>query len=178
MKAIEFEIGNDWDIGHTRRYIVEESRKIGFNDIELGEISIVINELCTNFIKHNAVAGTLSFKILNESGMTGIEIVARDKGPGIRDVDEVIKDGISSRGTMGGGLGAIKRLMDFFEIHSSHISERSCHPGFDSAGTVIILRKWAEIKAKHEESDIKISVLSRPYPDAKANGDFYYIKKL
>jgi anti-sigma regulatory factor (Ser/Thr protein kinase) len=175
-----FKINNDWDIGHTRRYIVEESKKIGFNSIELGEISIVINELCTNFIKHNTVDGTLSFSILNEFDRTGIEVIAQDKGPGIKNVDEVIKDGVSSKGTMGGGLGAIKRLMDSFEIYTNN--EKNISGGLDpsklnSIGTLIILKKWTQNKLKYNESDVKVSILSRPYPGMGVNGDYYYIKK-
>ncbi|MFL0195798.1 ATP-binding SpoIIE family protein phosphatase [Clostridium sp. WILCCON 0269] len=171
-----FKINDNWDIGHTRRYIVEESKKLGFNSIELGEISIVINELCTNFIKHNAVEGTLIFNILDEGGIVGIEITARDKGPGIEDVDKVIQDGVSSRGTMGGGFGALKRLMDSFEIYSNHIPGKFTHSKLD-VGTLIILKKWASDKLKHTTDDIKVSLLSRPCAGVKANGDYYYIKK-
>lgn len=172
-----FKINDSWDIGHTRRYIVEESRKLGFNSIELGEISIVINELCTNFIKHKAVDGTLIFNILNESDRVGIEITARDKGPGIEDIDNSIKDGISSKGTMGGGIGALKRLMDSFEIYSNCVSGKSIHSQLESIGTLIILKKWASNKFKHDTDDVKVSLLSTPCAGAEANGDYYYIKK-
>lgn len=178
-----FKINDEWDIGHTRRYIVEESKKLGFNRTELAEISIVINELCTNFIKHKAVEGMLVFKILNETdNRVGIEIRAQDKGPGIKDVDEVIKNGVSSKGTMGGGVGAIKRLMDSFEIYSNYndskyVSFESSHPELESIGTLIILKKWTHSNSKLEENDIKFSILSRPYPGMRANGDHYYVKK-
>ncbi len=183
MIAIDiFRISNDWDIGHTRRSIVEESKKLGFNPTELAEISIVINELCTNFIKHKAVDGTLNFKILNETDRVGIEITAQDKGPGIKDVDEVIKNGVSTKGTMGGGVGAIKRLMDSFEIYSNYnnskyISFESNHPDLESIGTLIILKKWTSSSSKHEENDIKFSILSRPHPGLGVNGDHYFVKK-
>jgi len=178
-----FKINNDWDIGHTRRYIVQESKKLGFNTIELGEISIVINELCTNFIKHKAVEGTLLFDIYEETDSVGIEITAQDKGPGIKDVDEIMKDGVSSKGTMGGGIGAIKRLMDSFEIHSNYndskyISFDSKHTELESMGTLIRLRKSPRNSPKLKENDIKFSILSRPYPGMGVNGDYYYIKKI
>jgi len=173
-----FKINNDWDIGHTRRYVVEESKKLGFNSTELGEISIVINELCTNFIKHEAVEGTLIFKTLIETDKIGIEIIAQDKGPGIQDVDEVIKNGVSSKGTMGGGVGAIKRLMDSFEIYSNYSSLESKHPDLAPIGTMIIIKKWIHNNLKLKENDIKFSILSRPHPGLGVNGDYYYIKKL
>ncbi len=177
-----FKINNDWDIGHTRRYIAQESKKLGFNNTELGEISIVISELCTNFIKHNAVDGTLIFNILNEPDRAGIEITAQDRGPGIKDMDEAMKNGVSSKGTLGGGIGAIKRLMDSFEIYSN--CDNSKYASFESnaidgqsIGTLIILKKWVLTNAKLMDDDIKISILSRPYPGTAVNGDYYYIKK-
>jgi anti-sigma regulatory factor (Ser/Thr protein kinase) len=177
-----FEINNDWDIGHTRRFIVEESKKLGFNSTEIGEISIVVTELCTNLIKHNAVEGVLIFNILNDEYGPGIEIISQDKGPGIKDVDEVIKNGVSSKGTMGGGVGAMKRLMDSFEIYSNYnnseyMSFDSNHPKLDAIGTLIVLKKWVQNNSNFEENNIKFSLLSRPYPGMGVNGDYYYTKK-
>ncbi len=48
----------------------------------------------------------------------GIEIIALDKGPGIADVAASLRDGYSTAGTMGGGLGALSRLSDTFEIYT------------------------------------------------------------
>ncbi len=177
-----FNINNDWDIGYTRRYIIAECNKLGFSTTEMGEISIVINEICTNFIKHKAVEGALTFKILSETERVGIEITAKDKGPGIKDINEIVKNGVSSKGTLGGGIGAIKRLMDSFEIfsnynNSNYISVESNHPGLNSIGTLIILKKWTLNNSKILENDIKFSVLSRPYPGMGVNGDYYYVKK-
>lgn len=172
-----FKIDNEWDIGHTRRYIVEESKKLGFNSTELCEISIVINELCTNFIKHKAIEGTLIFSKLNDLERTAIQIVAKDKGPGIKNIDEVIQDGVSSKGTMGGGLGAIKRLMDSFEIYSLNNTEPSTHKESNLIGTIIVIKKWANNRLKYNECEIEFSLLSRPYPGISVNGDYYYINK-
>ena len=178
-----FNINNDWDIGYTRRSIIEECKELGFSPTEIGEISIVINEICTNFIKHKAVEGTLTFKILREADRVGIEITAKDKGPGIKDINEIMKNGVSSKGTLGGGIGAIKRLMDSFEIFSNYDSSNyisvveSNHPWLDSIGTLIILKKWIYSPSNLLENDIKFSILSRPYPGMGVNGDDYYVKK-
>jgi hypothetical protein len=62
----------------------------------------------------------------------GVEIIAFDKGPGIADVAASLRDGHSTRGTMGGGLGALARMSDSFEIFTQ--------PG---KGTALRLVVWA-----------------------------------
>ncbi|OCA97201.1 ATP-binding SpoIIE family protein phosphatase [Clostridium beijerinckii] len=178
-----FEIINDWDIGQARRYIAEKSKEIGFSSVEIGEISIVVNEFCTNLIKHHSVEGKIIFKKIEMNGRNGIEIISEDKGPGIINVDEVIKDGISTKGTMGGGLGAIKRLMDSFEIYSRTSINLGKHIGYghllesNGIGTIAITQKWLKSSQNIGEKEVKISVMSRPYIGCKVNGDLYYIKE-
>lgn len=178
-----FMISNDWNIGQARRNIAEKNKEIGFSSTEIVEISIVVNELCTNLIKHQSVEGKLIFKQIESNGRIGIEIISEDKGPGIINVDEVIKDGISTKGTMGGGLGAIKRLMDNFELYSrtnnnlgkqiryGHLLEKN------GIGTIVITQKWLKNSLDIGKKEVKISVMSRPYMGCKVNGDVYYIKE-
>jgi serine/threonine-protein kinase RsbT len=61
----------------------------------------------------------------------GIEIVVTDDGPGIADVDEAMRAGVTSGSGLGMGLPGWKRLMDEMEIDSA--------PG---RGTTISIRKW------------------------------------
>ncbi|WP_270566383.1 ATP-binding SpoIIE family protein phosphatase [Clostridium beijerinckii] len=178
-----FEISNEWDIGQVRRYIAEKGKEIGFSSIEIGEISIVVNELCSNLIKHHSVEGKLIFKRLEMNERVGIEITAEDNGPGILNVDEVIKDGISTKGTMGGGLGATKRLMDSFELYSRTNTNIGKYIGYEKfpqnhgIGTIIITQKWLKSSLDIGKKEVNISVMSRPYLGCKVNGDVYYIKE-
>ncbi|KMT22000.1 ATP-binding SpoIIE family protein phosphatase [Clostridium cylindrosporum] len=185
MRKIEsFEIKNEWDIGSARRYIANSCRDLGFNEIEVGEISIVVNELCTNIIKHGCVEGKIKFSKINNGLESGIEIISHDKGPGIENIDEVIKDGFSSKGTIGGGFGAIKRLMDDMEVYSQFNGD-SCNYNpysynlkLNCTGTIIVAKKWLKSVKNIASQDIKISVMSRPHPNSNVNGDGYYIKHL
>lgn len=176
-------MSNDWDVGQVRRHIAEKSKEIGFSNIAVGEISIVVNELCTNLLKHHSVEGKIIFKRLEINGRVGIEIIAEDKGPGIVNVDEVIKDGISTKGTMGGGLGAIKRLMDSFELYSRTRTNLGKYIGYghfwgnNGIGTIVITQKWLTSESDMGKKEVKISVMSRPYIGCKVNGDVYYIKE-
>jgi anti-sigma regulatory factor (Ser/Thr protein kinase) len=178
-----FKISNEWDIGQVRRYIAERSKINGFSQVEVGEISIVVSELCTNLIKHNSIEGKIIFREIEEQEKIGIEIISEDKGPGIVNVDQAMKDGVSSRGTMGGGLGAVKRLMDTFELYSktnmnTENPRRYGHLlGDHGVGTIIITQKWIKNSLNTGGQEINISVISRPYPGNKVNGDAYYIKE-
>ena len=66
-----------------------------------------------------------------ENGLAGIQIVARDDGPGIANLGLAMKDGYSTSRSLGLGLPGTKRLMDDFEIDSK--------PG---KGTRVTIRKW------------------------------------
>ncbi|KNY26293.1 ATP-binding SpoIIE family protein phosphatase [Pseudobacteroides cellulosolvens] len=174
------DIRGDYDIGTARRSITQICSRLGFNEREVGEISIVVTELCTNIIKHNAVDGKVIVTEISEGGRMGIEITVEDKGPGIADVDEVIRDGFSTKGTMGTGLGAVKRLMDSFEIYSNIKDSKYLRYPFEEicAGTVVTVKKWLNCKLDPYNNDIKVSVMSRPYPGFNINGDSYYVKHL
>ena len=61
----------------------------------------------------------------------GVEVIARDRGPGIEDTQKAMADHFSSGGTLGLGLPGVKRMMDEFDLTSQ--------PG---QGTTVIIRKW------------------------------------
>src|SRR5262249_13366746 len=69
---------------------------------------------------------------LEDGGRLGLEILALDRGPGMADVGRCLRDGFSTAGTPGGGLGAMSRLSSMFDIYSQ--------PG---AGTAVLCRLWA-----------------------------------
>jgi len=87
----------------------------GFNADDVYRTGIVATELATNLVKH-AHGGELLMRGLQSSSV--VEILAIDRGPGIRDVTAALIDGHSTAGTPGNGLGAIQRLTDDFDIYS------------------------------------------------------------
>lgn len=48
----------------------------------------------------------------------GMALTFEDKGPGIPDLEQALRDGYTTTGGMGLGLGGSKRLMNQFEIES------------------------------------------------------------
>jgi serine/threonine-protein kinase RsbT len=49
----------------------------------------------------------------------GIEIVARDRGPGIANLDQVLAGNYKSRMGMGLGLRGVKKIADQFDIQTA-----------------------------------------------------------
>lgn len=103
--------------GVIKKEIHRFAEKIEFNKNILAEIDIIVAELISNLLKY-ASKGEFLVKRIDDDGEAGIEIIAIDNGPGIANPKKMLQDGISTRGTLGFGLGAIKRLSCFFEIYS------------------------------------------------------------
>jgi anti-sigma regulatory factor (Ser/Thr protein kinase) len=120
------EISNPSQIGEARRSAADMARAAGKDEAACNDVAIVVSELATNIVKH-ATRGAL---ILGKAGAdgNGFEVIAIDHGPGIADVDRCLEDGYSTAGTLGGGLGAVRRLADEFDIWSA------------ASGTAIVAR--------------------------------------
>lgn len=114
MNFQRFEIKDSSFAGEVRRLAVSFAGDIGFDETITGQISIVINELCSNIVKH---AGTGEIILVQHKDK--LEIISIDKGPGMGNVNECLKDGFSTQGTQGTGLGAIKRLSHTFELYTA-----------------------------------------------------------
>jgi anti-sigma regulatory factor (Ser/Thr protein kinase) len=89
----------------------------GFGQKKIDEIDILVSELTSNLIKH-AKEGEILAGIVTDRQGKGLELIVIDNGPGISDPERMMKDGVSTKGTLGNGLGAIRRLSDHFEIYS------------------------------------------------------------
>jgi len=99
-------------IAGPRRSALELARQNEFSEERAGKVALVVTELATNLAKH-AKDGEILFRpIRDENGAArarGIEILAVDRGPGMPDVPGARRDGYSTTGTLGHGLGSIER---------------------------------------------------------------------
>jgi anti-sigma regulatory factor (Ser/Thr protein kinase) len=114
--------------GRARRVAAALATELGFGETRVAEIEIAVTELGTNLHKH-ARAGMVFVRSVRAVEAAAVEIVAVDSGPGMADVDQAMRDGRSSTGTLGVGLGAVSRLADTCSVSSE--------PG---AGTVVAAR--------------------------------------
>ena len=125
-------ISQDKDIVTARQRGRAMASKIGFSSTDQISIATAISELSRNIVEY-AREGEIVLSLVraHENGQAGIQIVARDNGPGITDVGLAMKDGYSTSRSLGLGLPGTKRLMDDLEIDSK--------PG---KGTRVTIRKW------------------------------------
>jgi anti-sigma regulatory factor (Ser/Thr protein kinase) len=115
----------------TKREIQKLSESYGFTEAKQGKIDIILSELASNLVKHTKLGGEILIKPVGKYKITGIEILCIDNGPGMHDVPRMMEDGVSTIGSQGEGLGAIKRLSDEFDLYSQ-----------PEQGTVILSRLY------------------------------------
>lgn len=103
-------------VGEARRHAAQLAEQCGFDDVDAGRLALVVTELATNLVRH-ARAGRLWLSA--RPARREVEVIAVDEGPGIRDIERSLGDGFSTAGTPGTGLGAVRRLAQHFDLHSS-----------------------------------------------------------
>jgi anti-sigma regulatory factor (Ser/Thr protein kinase) len=104
--------------------------RLEFPAARTDQLALAVTEAATNLHKH-ASQGSMLLRIARQEGSPGIELVTIDAGPGFRDAATALRDGHSTTGTLGIGLGAIRRLADFCDLYSV--------PG---RGTALVARFW------------------------------------
>ena len=103
-------------IAVVRREAKAMAAGLGFGVTQQEEAAIVATELTTNLVRH-AGGGTV---ILRPNGTTGgLDLLALDRGPGISDLPRALRDGFSTGGSAGTGLGAVRRLATAFDVSST-----------------------------------------------------------
>lgn len=104
--------------GEARRAAARVAETLAFSETRAGELSIVVMELANNIVTH-AQSGDLLLLGWQVGAVHGVDVLALDQGPGIADLKHSLKDGYSTVGTPGNGLGAISRLTSGFDVYSN-----------------------------------------------------------
>jgi anti-sigma regulatory factor (Ser/Thr protein kinase) len=150
-----------------KRDISKIAEATGFTEAETGRVNLVVMEMATNLLKHAGTNGgeLLVKPICKEKGTAcGIELLCLDNGPGMSDPQRMMEDGVSTYGSMGQGLGAIKRQSDFFDIYSQR-----------GVGTVILSRIYRKGKAPKSAArsahKFQVGAVMVPKAGEKVSGD-------
>jgi anti-sigma regulatory factor (Ser/Thr protein kinase) len=93
------------------------AERLRFPASRIGQLAIAVTEAASNLHKH-AEQGSLLLCVNRDGPSPGIDLVTIDAGPGVRDVSAAVRDGHSTAGSLGVGLGAIQRLADFTDLYS------------------------------------------------------------
>lgn len=131
-EEVEVAIRLDHDIVLARQNGRAMAVELGFSSGDATLIATAISELARNIVSY-ARTGKIVLKRIQSSGRIGIQVVAWDAGPGIRDVQQALRDGFSTSGSLGLGLPGVRRLMDEFAIDSK-----------PNHGTVVTVKKWRQ----------------------------------
>jgi anti-sigma regulatory factor (Ser/Thr protein kinase) len=150
--------------GEARRHaaLLAEDAKLG--ERESGSLAIAVTEMVTNLVKH-AGNGTMIVETVANNGSSGVRLLGLDRGPGIRDLSAALRDGFSTAGTAGNGLGAIKRLSHTFDIYTS--------PGH---GTAVLAEFWPQKKNAQHLSPLDVGIVSIPIKGEDVCGDGWAAK--
>ncbi len=110
------------------------AEKLGFSSTDQTLIATAISEMARNIIQY-ARTGEIMLSLVSRELQPGIQVVARDAGPGIADLQLALRDGYTTGKGMGMGIPGARRLMDEFEI-TSEVNH----------GTTVVMTKWLSLR--------------------------------
>jgi serine/threonine-protein kinase RsbT len=125
-----FEVRSANDIVRVRQRVREWAVEAGFSLVDQTKIVTATSELARNTLEHGG-GGTARVELLSDGIRRGLRLTCEDQGPGIADIQLALRDGFTSRGGLGLGLGGARRLVNEFAIES--------RPG---EGTRVSITRW------------------------------------
>lgn len=156
-EGIALSVVESSQVGEARRAVAALAANLGFDPVASGRAALIVTESATNLHKHGR-DGQLILQPHRRGEVIGIDVLALDKGPGIADLGRSFRDGFSTAGTPGTGLGAIQRQSALMDIYSRVPS-----------GTALLARLWpgqAPPKGRFEVGSVGI-----PLAGEEVNGD-------
>lgn len=130
QKIEEMKIQSSADVVLVRQAVRQFAIELGFGLVDQTKIVTAASELARNTLDYGG-GGTVQLETLQDGGRRGLKLTFEDQGPGISDIEMALKDGFTSGGGLGMGLGGAKRLANEFKIESV-VGE----------GTRIIVVRW------------------------------------
>ncbi|QRN96701.1 SpoIIE family protein phosphatase [Archangium violaceum] len=163
MSSTAIAVTESSQAGHARRTASALAARLGFDEETQGKVAIVVSEAAKNLVAH-AREGLILLRTLHSGPHVGVEMLALDKGPGMADVDRCLRDGYSTAGTGGAGLGAMRRMASVFDIHSV--------PG---VGTAVLAQLWAG--KPPPASGMEVGVVCVPKVGEEVCGDSWAVDR-
>ena len=123
-------IRQESDIVLVRQRVRAHASELRFSLVDQTKLVTAASELARNALIHGG-GGRARLEVLSAAGRRGLRVTFEDEGPGMRDVNEALRDGFSTAGGLGLGLGGARRLVNEFDIVSA--------PG---QGTRVTITRW------------------------------------
>jgi serine/threonine-protein kinase RsbT len=133
MEEIRVAITSDADTVVARQHGRAVAERIGFSRTDATFVATAISEIARNITAH-ARSGEITIRSVANGHRRGLVVVARDEGPGIRDVAAVLREDFRSAGGLGMGLWGAQRLMDEVQVESTA-----------GHGTTVTMTKWCGV---------------------------------
>jgi anti-sigma regulatory factor (Ser/Thr protein kinase) len=156
-------------VGEVRRLATSMAGRLGFDEQDQGRLALILTEAANNAVKHGGGGEIVLRPIVNS--VSALEAIIVDKGPGIADVERALRDGYSTAGTPGTGLGAVARLSDKFDIYSAA-----------GSGTVLLVQVWPRRPARpreiHPSDSVEAGTVCLPHPRETACGDAWALRRV
>ncbi|WZP00417.1 ATP-binding SpoIIE family protein phosphatase [Isosphaeraceae bacterium EP7] len=163
------EVTESSQVGEARRRASAMAANLGFSPTGQGQVALAATEAGTNLIKHAGGGRLLLCPIDDGEGYVALDLLALDKGPGMADPDRCLRDGFSTAGTPGTGLGAIARLSDSFELSSA--------PGLGTALRARFRPERSRPESPTQSSPrLEIGAVHVPKPPEIACGDAWAVE--
>ena len=114
----------------ARQKVRTRAVELGFSLVDQTKLVTAASELARNTLQYGG-GGVMHIEQLTDGPRRGVRLVFEDQGPGIPDITVAMRDGYTSGGGLGLGLGGAKRLANEFSIEST--------PG---VGTKVMIARW------------------------------------
>ena len=157
---LSLRIRENSQVAEARRTACALARQSGFGEQDVARIALVVTEIATNLVKYSD-EGELLVSSVEGGPKNDIDIIALDRGPGIKDLAGSLRNGFSTTGSPGTGLGAIVRQSAIFDIYTQ--------PG---KGTVVFSRvQPMQRSASGSCRELEIGAVCKAAPGEDVSGD-------
>lgn len=150
--------------GNARRQALSLAVEMDFDELRQGQLGIVVTEAARNIATH-AGEGDIVLTGWTRGSTAGIDMLALDKGPGIKNVSAALEDGFSTAGTPGNGLGAMSRLSSTFQLYTA--------AGMGTAIFSRVLKTGQEMQS--DSHPYRMSAISSPIAGESVCGDAWSV---
>src|SRR3954447_16806544 len=130
LRSESVPIQSSADVVIARQAVRSAATELGFSLVDQTKIVTAASELARNTLDYGG-GGAMLLPTLNDGMRRGLKLLFEDHGPGIPDVQMALKDGFTTGGGLGLGLGGARRLVNDFDIQSK-VGE----------GTRITITRW------------------------------------
>jgi serine/threonine-protein kinase RsbT len=130
-------IESDSDVVTARQRAREMAGALELTSTDQTLLATAISEVARNITTYATRGEVLLSVVRDDNGRAGIQVIARDEGPGIENIERAMQDGYTSGGGLGLGLPGARRLVDDFHIETA--------PG---KGTTVTLVMWGRPNAR------------------------------